>query len=107
MPTVLIRIEDEGSRHPVHLYEDTGEEGWLSVPTASGELPDLPVPDLAWDAKLPGPDAIRELVLGETEASDDFEDAGSYLYDLLAGAGAGGAPAAGAAPPGRRCAAAA
>ena len=91
MPTVLIRIEDEGSRHPVHLYEDTGEEGWLSVPTASGELPDLPVPDLAWDAKLPGPDAIRELVLGETEASDDFEDAGSYLYDLLAGAGAGGA----------------
>jgi CHAT domain len=87
--TVLVRIEDEGIRRPVHLFEKAGEK-WLATPTASGQLPAMSVPELQWETDKTGLDAIRHLLIGQSEASDDFEAVGRHLYELLARSGAAG-----------------
>ena len=61
--TALIRIEDEGDRPPVRLYEDRGREDWLSTAVASGELPNLPVPHLPLQLDAEGPAAMRAFLL--------------------------------------------
>ena len=64
LPTILIRIEEDGGRQAIHLFESHGSDDWLTAPVASAELPQPAPPVLPGaDPELDPIEAIRAFVL--------------------------------------------
>lgn len=83
LPTILIRIEEDGGRQAIHLFESHGSDDWLTAPVASAELPQPAPPVLPGaDPELDPIEAIRAFVL-EPQGAAGLERIGGYLHDLL------------------------
>jgi len=85
MRTIVIRVEEDAGRRPIHLFEQDGREDWLTSPTATAEVPDIAPPALPPPrSNEAGGDPIRSFLLEQASPSRDFARIGAYLHSLIA-----------------------
>lgn len=85
IPTILIRVEEDGGRRPIHLFESHDRDDWLTAPVASAEVPALELPELPpLREDQAGADPIRGFLLDPQGPPQNLERIGAYLHGLLA-----------------------